>query len=296
MTIHKWSGLNDGRFTNERLIHLISNDERYAATKRRILDVDILIIDEISMMSRVMFEKLEMVLRIRNENQVFGGIQVIGVGDFLQLPPVKNTRHKDLGEYAFESKLFFQHRVFLKEIFRQTNQDLINCVNNLSKGLLNEESEEFVRRMARPLNSASEEPLKLFSNNLLTDIYNRDAILKLPGDLYSFDSTDTGEETHLQELTAPQTLWVKKGAKVMLLRNLSDTLVNGLRGVVWDIKDDSIYVYFPSIDSVSRLERMSFTGKCLTGKAQNTTIAEFANTVDHNELSHLDLQCLPTSL
>ena len=81
----------------------------------------------------------------------------------------------------------------------------------------------------------------------------------------------------------------------MLLRNLSDTLVNGLRGIVCDIKEDSIYVFFSSIDSVSRLQRMSFTGKCLTGKASNTTIAEFANTVD-NEPSHLDLQCLPTSL
>ena len=97
MTIHKWSGLNDGRFTNQKLIHLISNDERYAATKRRILNVDILIIDEISMMSRVMFEKLEMVLRTRNENQVFGGIQVIGEGDFLQLPPVKTQDTKTWG-------------------------------------------------------------------------------------------------------------------------------------------------------------------------------------------------------
>ena len=82
----------------------------------------------------------------------------------------------------------------------------------------------------------------------------------------------------------------------MLLGNLSDTLVNGLSRVVCDIKEDSIYVFFPSIDSVSRLQRMSFTGKCLTGKAPNTTIAEFANTVDHNEPSHLNLQCLPTSL
>ena len=73
-----------------------------------------------------------------------GGIQVIGVGDFLQLPPVKNTRCKDLGEYAFESELFLPTSCVFKRNF-QTDKSEFDCVNNLSKGLLNEESEVFVR-------------------------------------------------------------------------------------------------------------------------------------------------------
>ena len=55
MTINKWSVLNDRRFTSQRLIHLIPKDENYEAIKKRILDADILIIDEISIMSQVMF-------------------------------------------------------------------------------------------------------------------------------------------------------------------------------------------------------------------------------------------------
>ena len=171
MTIHKWSGINDGRFSSTRLVHLVSNDARLEGARKRILEVDILIIDEISMMSKSMLEKLESILRIRNEQQIFGGIQVVGVGDFLQLPPVKNTRYKDLGEFAFSSDMFFKHHVFLKEIFRQTNTNLVNCVNNLSRGVLDNETENFVRRMDRPIESVGEESLKLFSNNLLTDMY-----------------------------------------------------------------------------------------------------------------------------
>lgn len=261
MTIHKWSGIHDGRFISSRLAHLILNDPLLESARKRIFQVDVLIIDEISMLSKSMFEKLEAALRIRNSDIIFGGIQVVGVGDFLQLPPVKNIRYSDLGEFAFISEYFFKHCVFLKEILRHTNSKLINCVNSLSRGVLDEEAETFIGRMGRPLSLSGEEPLKLFSSNLLADIHNRDTILKVPGTLYSFGSVDTGEEKYLQEIIAPHTLWLKNGAKVMLLRNLSDTLVNGLRGTVTDISQDSLCVYFPSINTTSQLERMSFTGK-----------------------------------
>ena len=112
MTIHKWSGLNDGRFDSARLIELISTNERLALLRKRILEVDVLIIDEISV-SKSLFDKLESVLRaIRASTKIFGGIQIIEVGDFMQLPPVKNPRYKDFGDFAFESENFFKHKFF----------------------------------------------------------------------------------------------------------------------------------------------------------------------------------------
>ena len=72
----------------------------------------------------------------------------------------------------------------------------------------------------------------LYAKNLLSEIYNRDYMFQLPGDLYTFSSTDTGDARDLQDLVVPKMLWLKVGAKVVLLRNLSDVLVNGLQGIV----------------------------------------------------------------
>ena len=82
MTIHRWSGIGDGRYTGQKLQQLVCHDDQCAGAKERIISTEMLIIDEISMMSRNMLDKLETVCRIRNISAAFGGIQLIVVGDF----------------------------------------------------------------------------------------------------------------------------------------------------------------------------------------------------------------------
>lgn len=101
-TVHKWAGLEDGKHTNEVLVHLIRTDERFVNVKKNIESTDILFVDEVSMISTKILDQLEFVCRhIRNSKSYFGDIQVILVGDFYHLPPVSNELLGDPGNHCF---------------------------------------------------------------------------------------------------------------------------------------------------------------------------------------------------
>ncbi|XP_078330779.1 uncharacterized protein LOC144624727 [Crassostrea virginica] len=227
MTIHRCSGIGDGRYTGQKLQQLVCHDDQCAGAKERIISTEMLIIDEISMMSRHMLDKLETVCRIRNISAAFGGIQLIVVGDFLQLPPVKNTRYGDLGEYAFTSSYWPNHSVFLDKVVRQDNETLIKCIRSLSLGEVNFEDNYFIHSLSRPL-LTNHDIVYLFATNVLVDMFNRDGVLSMEGNLYTLDAVDSGEEKHLNTLVVQKVLWLKIKSNVMLHRNISDKLVNGL--------------------------------------------------------------------
>ena len=163
-----------------------------------------LIIDEVSMMSKRTFEMLEYVLRLKDPGHRFGGIQVILVGDFMQLPPVRNKRYGDEGEFCFTSSFFPPHSIILEEIMRQSDGQLIKCIRELSKGSCSEDSLELLEQLSRPLSNTM--PIKLYTTNILVDMFNRDQLLEKPGEVYVFDSVDIGDVKHLEELTVQPTI------------------------------------------------------------------------------------------
>ena len=124
ITIHKFLGLKDGRFSADDLSEKIQNDTIYAIVKKNILTIDCIIIDEISMLSWKLFQEIEHVCRVVRENQKpFGGIQMILSGDFYQLKPISNIRYQDPGEIIIfqpQFKHIIPHHVVLTEVFRQT--------------------------------------------------------------------------------------------------------------------------------------------------------------------------------
>ncbi|XP_052769503.1 ATP-dependent DNA helicase PIF1-like [Mya arenaria] len=80
-----------------------------------------------------------------------------------------------------------------------------------------------------------------------------------PGTIFEFQSTDTGRAKDLAKLTAPWLLWIKKSCPVILLRNLSKTLVNGLSGYVCEVDDSEPVINFPSVNLVTRISKVKFT-------------------------------------
>ncbi|XP_053395637.1 uncharacterized protein LOC128555878 [Mercenaria mercenaria] len=121
-TIHRWSGMDDGRYSSKETVSIIKNSPNSALTLERIRQTEVLIIDEISMLSRSMFEQVAEICSIKNPDFLFGGMQVIVAGNFYQLPPVPNRLYSDNGEMCFESRTFqkvLQHKVTLEEIVRQ---------------------------------------------------------------------------------------------------------------------------------------------------------------------------------
>ena len=245
--LHKWAGIEDGRHVTEELIHLVQTDERFVKVKNNIEITDLLVIDEISMISAKTFNQLEILCRnIRNNDIYFGGMQVILAGDFYQLPPVANEIIGDPGNHCYKLPWFdncFPHKIKLHIIHRQSDRTLIKCINELEVGDPSDESIAFLKSLDRPLPN-EEECIHLFARNYDVDIFNYNKLQNLPGELKIYKARDEGSCHYLNKFLAPKNLGLKVGCPVMLVRNLSDSLVNGLRGTVSQLMSDSVDVKF----------------------------------------------------
>ena len=142
-TIHSWSGIKLAKGPKD---HIIDQALKNRAAKKAWTMTDILVIDEVSMMSHKIINTLEeLARRTRRSSRVFGGIQVIFCGDFYQLGPVGDSRESETTEYCFESPLWFQifhpeNHIQLHTIFRQTDQQYISILNEIRQGILSPEN------------------------------------------------------------------------------------------------------------------------------------------------------------
>ena len=179
---------------------------------------------------------------IRNNDQVFGGLQVIAAGSFVQLPPVLSV-HDD-GKYAFQSPILqriFPHKINLKAVHRQHQFQLVQGINELCEGIPSKTTEDLMRSLKRPIvNSVN--PVYIFGTNFEVDFFNPMTLAQLPGDEHVFDAKDNGNTHAIRKCPAPKQLVLKCGCKVMLIRNLENGLVNGLSAKVTDIKSDHVIV------------------------------------------------------
>lgn len=278
-TIHSYSGLGIGNQNEEGL--------RRLATKGRIKSIwnelDVLIIDEISMLQPDYMKKLDFLARkARNvECHPFGGIQLIFVGDFFQLPPVHKSedekefsRNKYKPKFCFETKLWKRcclTNIVLKTTFRQgTDKRFIQLLNNIRLGQCKAEDIKLLEsRLRVKLNTPPDiKPTILYSTNKNVDFENKRqmSLLKTKEHVYhSFIITPkriiNGEYTQLASQDIPKNvidkhvkqlkancpskneLVLKNGAQVMLTSNVSVEmgLANGARGVIVGFTDDSLH-------------------------------------------------------
>ena len=264
-TIHQFTGISDGRYGPHEIVDVINNNPKYEYVINNITKVDTVIVDECSMISEQVFDTIHQVFKIKDPTAIFGGIQIIFCGDFLQLPPVANTSYGDTGKYCFQSKHFksvFPHRVILTETIRQNEEHFIKAIKDISHGQSSEATGNFILTLNRPLMiPEGSRSVKLFARNDFVNDYNRKCLIDFPGTIYEFQSSDTGRIKDLAKLTAPRLLWLKNGCPVILLRNLTNTLVNGLSGYIYEVDNTGVVVNFPSVNLVTRIPKVKFTGK-----------------------------------
>ena len=131
-TIHSWAGTGISKGTEKQIIKNINQKDKH----KNWLKTDVLIVDEVSMMSKKYFELLDSIGRkIRGFNVPFGGIQVIFLGDFYQLPPVGDKSDPDTSKFCFESEIWkqtFNESVILTKIFRQKDREFTKILNSLT--------------------------------------------------------------------------------------------------------------------------------------------------------------------
>jgi ATP-dependent DNA helicase PIF1 len=142
-TIHSWSGIGMMNSDDDTIVRRISQKKEL---KGHWKGIDVLIVDEVSMMSKRMFELLNKIAkRIRGKDTPFGGIQVIFVGDFFQLPPIEKDG------FCFESDHWFEvfpkdQHLELKTFFRQSDPVYIDILMKVRKGKLDKESIEMLEK------------------------------------------------------------------------------------------------------------------------------------------------------
>ena len=97
--MHRWAGIQDGRFTTTQLKSKVENDNCFATSRINITNTNVLIIDEISMIPSHIYDQVNFICQtVRDSVLPMGGIQVIAIGDFYQLRPVANKYSNDTGE------------------------------------------------------------------------------------------------------------------------------------------------------------------------------------------------------
>ncbi len=233
MTLHSWSGIGIASELSEVELDLIASKEHVA---RRINNAKLLIIDEISMLSATTFEMVDRVCReVRRQQKPFGGLTVVLVGDFFQLPPIQKGNSESNFAYTSSSWRDLNPIVcYLTEQHRQDDTDFLEVLSAIRSGLVEELHHERLRARQDKDAPAFGIP-KLFSHNVDVDRLNAEELAKLPGESKFFHMDEKGRDRLIEGLKrgclSPETLELKNDAVVMFTKNSPQgRFVNGTLG------------------------------------------------------------------
>ncbi|MDP1689674.1 MAG: AAA family ATPase [bacterium] len=239
MTLHSWSGIGIAESLTRADVDRIASKEHIA---KRIQKAKVLIIEEISMLSSATFEMADAVCReVRRVDKPFGGLTVILVGDFFQLPPVSRDREV---KFAYSSPTWRDLNLltcYLTEQYRQDDSIFLDVLSAIRSGEVETlHHEELMRRHTELADLPADAP-KLFSHNADVDRINAAELAKLPGKVMKFHMNSKGKVSLVEGLKrgclSPESLELKEGAAVMFTKNSPQgKFVNGTLGVVsgWD--------------------------------------------------------------
>lgn len=243
VTIHSWTGVGD-------LLHDIDlgypiDDDRIEqiAEKPWIMNKisreEILIIDEVSMLSAALFDVFDRICRkVRGmEDTPFGGLQVVLVGDMFQLPPV--AKHKNVPvEFVFRSKAWKDldlKTIVLTEQHRQSDGVFLDVLKGIRSGNYTDEHVEIIK--ARQIKPDRTDLPRLFAKNKQIDAFNEAELRRIKTEQKNFGMSEGGKDALIKMLKknclSPEILKLKVGAVVMFTKNDPDGFyVNGTLGVV----------------------------------------------------------------
>ncbi|MEK7135789.1 MAG: helix-turn-helix domain-containing protein [Patescibacteria group bacterium] len=237
MTLHSWSGIGIAESLSRADVDRIASKEHVA---KRLMKARVLIIEEISMLSATTFKMADAICReVRRVDKPFGGLTVILVGDFFQLPPI--SRGRDV-EFAYASPTWRDLNLitcYLTEQYRQDDSEFLGVLSAIRSGDVEEVHHEHLRTR-RVLNREEEiltDVPKLFSHNADVDRINATELAKLKGVARKFYMSSKGKDSLVEGLKrgclSPKVLELKEGAAVMFTKNSPQgKFVNGTLGQV----------------------------------------------------------------
>ena len=252
-TLHRFAGIGLGNYDGSYYVSKIKKNNKL---KQRWLNTKVLIIDEVSMLSPDLLEKIDYIAKtLRGVQQRFGGIQLILSGDFLQLPPVNSDK------FCFESPLWnelIDKTFYFQEIIRQDNKEFQSVLNKIRVGIVDDQVKTILDScVGKDSSELLIEPTILLSTKKMVKEYN-DKKLQDLGDVKkcifkaSYDFVNIKEEfkenyveTLNNSIDVNDNIELKIGTQVMLVINgLDDYLANGSVGKIINFDDGLPVVQF----------------------------------------------------
>jgi len=262
VTLHSFFQLPFGPFIPGSEAHEQNRERlyRFSKEKKRIIkSLDLLVIDEISMVRADLLDSVDAVLRRHRRNdQPFGGVQLLMIGDLHQLSPVAKQEDWQILKPYYESVYFFSSHALdqaqlvtieLKHIYRQSDARFIQLLNQVRDNRLDEASigELNQRYIKNFVPEKDQGYITLTTHNNSADTINKDRLSALRGKEYCFDAEVSGDFPE-HTYPTPFTLVLKKRAQVMFLRNdisFEKRYYNGKIGKIKTIADRQICITCP---------------------------------------------------
>ena len=245
LTIHAWSGIGITEHFTPYEIDRIAGKEPVA---KRIQKTSVLIIDEISMLSGTVLDAVDAVCRqIRGNEMPFGGIQVVLVGDFFQLPPVAG-RGRTV-PFAFESAAWRSLHLltcYLTEQHRQDDGQFLSLLSAIRAGSFADDEGELLRERFVKVEDVDLDVPRLYTHNADVDRLNEAQLAQLPGNGHVFTMETAGTANLVESLKrgclSPERLTLKEGAIVMCTKNNAAMgYANGTLGKIVGFDEDEEY-------------------------------------------------------
>jgi uncharacterized protein YpbB len=243
---------------------------RMSGLKKAVIrNMELLVIDEVSMLRADLLDAMDYMMQtVRKSTAPFGGVQVLYIGDLLQLPPVIREEEWQTLRNYYKGKFFFHSHavqlspplyIELSQIFRQTETEFISVLNNLRNNQITAADVAALNKYVNPNFDLKNNKgyITLTTHNNKADAMNAQALKDLEGELISYEPDIVGD---FPEKIFPieERLQLKLGAQVMFVKNDSSfekNYFNGKMGIIKSLASQEILVYFPEENKTIEVER-----------------------------------------
>ena len=246
---------------------------RMSGVKKAVIqNMELLIIDEVSMLRPDVLDAMDFMMQsVRKKKVPFGGIQVLFIGDLLQLPPVVKEEEWQVLKNYYAGKFFFHSQVVqqnpplyleLSKIFRQNDDTFIDLLDSLRNNTISEKQRDELNKYVQPnFDSKKHEGyIMLTTHNHKVDAINKEALSDLVGNEVILRA-DVVDDFPDKIFPIDADLKLKKGAQVMFVKNDSSAeknFFNGKMGIVKSVSKNEVLVEFPEEKKVIEVERFEW--------------------------------------
>lgn len=291
MTLHSFFQLPFAPYIPDTVFNAGKDAYRYRFSKEKIRiirSIDLLVIDEISMVRADLLDAVDSVLRrYRSSHLPFGGVQLLMIGDLQQLAPVVKAEEWELLSKHYDTPYFFSSRALaetqyatieLKQTYRQTDAHFLNLLNRVRTNTADHRVLEELNRRYKPqfVPPTEERYIRLTTHNILAQNINERELGKIDRPTFVFNAVITGK---FPEYSYPtdETLTLKQGAQIMFVKNdrsPEKRYFNGMIGEITAIDEKGFYVRSKDYPEEIRVEQEQWDNSRYTLNEKTMEITE----------------------